>query len=234
MIRIFKIIASVARYRLDDLVNIQRLPFWLRWCFYLMPWRYLIVSEASRGERIRLLEVLGPIFIKFGQLLSTRRDLLPDDISNELAQLQDNVPPFSADESVAIIERALGKPVGELFAQFDHIPLASASIAQVHTAILHSGEHVVVKVICPDIEQVIRKDIRLMYFLAKLLISISKEAQRLRPIEVVADYERTIIDELGPNSVRRQTVRNYVAILQILLFCTYRKFIGITAAPLSW
>ncbi|MGB1271154.1 MAG: 2-polyprenylphenol 6-hydroxylase, partial [Endozoicomonas sp.] len=201
LIRLLKIVAAVARNRLDDLIDSERAPFWLRGLLRLLPWRYCIRNHAPRGERIRLsLEALGPIFIKFGQILSTRRDLLPDDISDELSRLQDKVPPFPAEEAVAIIEASLGGSadvkVDTLFARFDREPLASASVAQVHSARLHTGEEVVVKVIRPGIDRVIRKDIRLMYLFARMIRSLSREAKRLRPVEVVADYERTILDEL--------------------------------------
>jgi len=197
VIRLLKIVAAVARNRLDNLIDPEYSPFWLRCVLVLLPWRYFIRNDAPRGERIRLtLEALGPIFIKFGQILSTRRDLLPDDISDELSRLQDDVPPFPTADAIAIIEASLGNDVNTLFARFDHDPLASASVAQVHTAQLHGGEEVVVKVIRPGIDRVIRKDIQLMYLLARLLIALSKDARRLRPLEVVADYERTIFDEL--------------------------------------
>lgn len=197
MTRLFKILAAVAVNRLDNLINPERLNLPARILLKLLPWPYLIKNEAPRGVRIRLtMEALGPVFIKFGQLLSTRRDLLPDDISDELARLQDDVPPFSSDEAIAIIEQNLGASVTELFAEFDREPLASASVAQVHSGKLHSGEEVVAKVIRPGIEKVIRKDIRLMYLCARFIRLLSSEARRLRPVEVVADYETTIFDEL--------------------------------------
>lgn len=197
MSRLLKIISAVARNRLDDLVDIDRIPLTFRLIIRLLPWRYAVANTAPRGERIRCaMESLGPIFIKFGQLLSTRRDLLPDDISKELAILQDKVPPFPTEHAIAIIEQSLEDKVDVLFERFDREPLASASVAQVHSARLLSGDEVVVKVIRPDIEKIIRKDIRLMYAMAKLLVRISKEARRLRPVEVVADYEKTILDEL--------------------------------------
>ncbi|OED40854.1 ubiquinone biosynthesis regulatory protein kinase UbiB [Endozoicomonas sp. (ex Bugula neritina AB1)] len=197
MTRLFKIISAVARNRLDNLIDPVRVPFLGRVLLYLLPWRYLIRNNAPRGERIRLtMEALGPVFIKFGQILSTRRDLLPDDISDELARLQDNVPPFPADDAMAIIEESLGNSVDDLFARFDREPLASASVAQVHSAQLHSGEEVVIKVIRPGIEKVIRKDIQLMYLAARFVRLLSADARRLKPVEVVADYERTIFDEL--------------------------------------
>ncbi|MFT4822667.1 MAG: ubiquinone biosynthesis protein [Cryomorphaceae bacterium] len=142
------------------------------------------------------LEELGPVFIKFGQMLSTRPDLLPEDIAQELARLQDEVPPFSEQESVAIIERALGKSVNELFAQFENTPMASASVAQIHTATLHSGEKVVVKVVRPGIEPIICQDIALLHTLARLAHNHLPDGRRLRPVEVVSDYELTILDEL--------------------------------------
>ena len=152
--RLLKIIGAIARYRLDELVDLERLPFMARWFVRLLPWRLFIRNQAPRGVRLRKsLEALGPIFIKFGQLLSTRRDLLPEDVSDELARLQDQVPPFPASEAVGIIEKDLGRPVDELFARFDHESMASASVAQVHSARLHSGEEVVIKVIRPDIEK---------------------------------------------------------------------------------
>ena len=195
--RLLKIIGAIARYRLDELVNPERLPFLARWVVRLLPWRLFIHNHDARGVRLRKsLEALGPIFIKFGQLLSTRRDLLPEDVSDELALLQDRVPPFPASEAVDIIERDLGRPVDELFARFDHEPMASASVAQVHGAKLHSGEEVVIKVIRPDIERVIRKDIALMYLFSRILLTLVREARRLRPMDVIRDYERTILDEL--------------------------------------
>jgi ubiquinone biosynthesis protein len=136
------------------------------------------------------------VFIKFGQMLSTRRDLMPDDIADELARLQDDVPPFPEQQSIAIIEQALGKPVSELFAEFEAQPMASASVAQVHRATLPGGEHAVVKVVRPDIEPVIRQDIALMFTLAKLVQRYLPDGRRLRPVEVVADYELVILDEL--------------------------------------
>ncbi len=197
--RLLRIQRVVIRYRLDDLLLALPLPFWLRTASYALPWRWLPrkALNLSRGERLRLaLEELGPIFIKFGQLLSTRRDLLPADIADELAKLQDQVPPFDPDQSRALIEAQLGAKVGELFARFDAQPLASASVAQVHAAQLKSGEEVVVKVIRPGLEPVIRQDLAWLFLLAKLAEQVSADARRLRPVEVVDDYEKTIYDEL--------------------------------------
>jgi ubiquinone biosynthesis protein len=195
--RFFRITWVISRYRLDTFVDIARLPLRYRVLFRLGPWQLFPQRDLGRGERLRLaLEDLGPVFIKFGQILSTRRDLLPDDIADELAKLQDDVPPFGAEAARDIIETSLKAPVTELFAQFDPEPLASASVAQVHTAELHSGEQVVVKVIRPGIETVIRQDLALMYLLARLLRRFSADGRRLRPVEVVSDYEITILDEL--------------------------------------
>src|SRR6218665_2025117 len=169
--RLLRIQRVVIRYRLDDLIFDLPLPWWLRAVGYFLPWRWLPRRklEISRGERVRLaLQDLGPIFIKFGQLLSPRRDLLPVDMADELAFLQDQVPPFDSAHSLALIESQLGAKVGEVFARFDSQPLASASVAQVHAAQLRSGEEVVVKVIRPGLKPVIRADIAWLFLLAKL------------------------------------------------------------------
>jgi len=142
------------------------------------------------------LEDLGPIYVKFGQALSTRKDLLPDDVSDELVKLQDRVPPFANEIACSIIEKELGMSIAEAFAEFDPAPLASASVAQVHTAILHSGESVIVKVLRPDIEERIRSDIGLLYELARFAERFWSDARRLRAIDVVAEFERTTLDEL--------------------------------------
>ena len=150
-----------------------------------------------RAARIRLaLEELGPVFVKLGQMLSTRRDLLPEDIGDELALLQDKVAPFSSDEARQAIEESLGEPVTELFAQFENTPLASASIAQVHGVVLKSGESAVAKVLRPGIGDIIDRDVSLMYTLAGLAERMLSDGRRLRPREVVAEYDRTIHDEL--------------------------------------
>ncbi|MDA7084834.1 ubiquinone biosynthesis regulatory protein kinase UbiB [Pseudomonas sp. SA3-5] len=197
--RLLRIQRVVIRYQLDDLLFAQALPLWLRILRHALPWRWLPrkALHLSRGARLRLaLEELGPIFIKFGQLLSTRRDLLPMDIADELAKLQDQVPPFDPEQSRALIEAQLGAKVGDLFARFDAQPLASASVAQVHGAQLKSGEEVVIKVIRPGLEPVIRQDLAWLFLLAKLAEKASADARRLRPVDVVGDYEKTIYDEL--------------------------------------
>lgn len=187
----------VIRYRLDSYIQPALLPWPARLLYYLMPWHYLPSDEGTRAQRLRLLlEQLGPIFIKFGQMLSTRRDLLPDDIADELAKLQDQVAPFDPKQAKQLIESSLGQPVEQLFAEFDTQPLASASIAQVHCAKLPDCQEVVVKVVRPGIEKVIRSDIRLLEFLAKLIQNYHPEGFRLRPVEVVEDYKHTILDEL--------------------------------------
>ncbi|MFI0472329.1 ubiquinone biosynthesis regulatory protein kinase UbiB [Halomonas sp. HMF6819] len=195
-LRLFKILWVIARHRLDTLIPMERLPLWLRVMMWFLPLRLIPVGKRSRAERLRLsLESLGPIFIKFGQMLSTRRDLLPDDISDELRRLQDQVPPFPGELAVARVERELEMSLEQAFARFDRAPLASASIAQVHAATLHTGEEVVVKIIRPGIDAVMRQDMALMYRAAKLMARVP-EAKRLRPVEVIRDYESTLFDEL--------------------------------------
>tara|TARA_R110002167_G_scaffold63013_1_gene177720 strand:- start:2305 stop:3951 length:1647 start_codon:yes stop_codon:yes gene_type:complete len=197
LLRLLKIVRIVARYRLDNLFDSLSLPWYLKICLVLLPWRYTHRCKLSRGERLRLaMEELGPIFVKFGQMLSTRRDLLPDDIAIELTKLQDQVPPFCGDQATRIVEKALGESVTRLFCEFDSTPLASASVAQVHTAKLHTGEEVVVKVIRPGIDRVIKQDIGLLYLLSHLVQLVWSDGRRLRPVEVVAEYEKTIFDEL--------------------------------------
>ncbi|KXS39666.1 MAG: ubiquinone biosynthesis protein [Halomonadaceae bacterium T82-2] len=195
-LRALRILWVVARYRLDTLIPLDRLPPLLRLAVRLSPLRLLPTGSHSRARRLRLaLESLGPIFVKFGQMLSTRRDLLPPDIADELRRLQDQVPPFPGERARAVIEEELECSVQTAFAHFDATPMASASVAQVHAARLHSGEDVVVKVIRPGIDRVMRQDIALMYALARLLRRVP-EARRLRPVEVVSDYEATLFDEL--------------------------------------
>lgn len=195
--RLFKIARVFALQRLDTFILEAPIPGYLRFLLLFLPSRWLVRARAPRGERLRLaLEALGPVFIKFGQMLSTRRDLLPDDIAVELARLQDRVPPFGGIEAQGIIEHSLGRPVTELFAEFQVDPMASASVAQVHGARLHDGRQVVVKVIRPGIAGVIRQDVGLLYLLAHLVQRLWSEGRRLRPVEVVSEYEQTIFDEL--------------------------------------
>ncbi len=195
--RLLYISWTLVRHGLDDLILATHLFRPLRFLRWIMWWRLLHDKEVGRGARIRhTLEDLGPIFVKFGQILSTRRDLLPDDIAEELTRLQDRVPPFPGEAAVAIIEKAYRQPLSAVFAEFDKTPLASASIAQVHTATLLDGTDVVVKVVRPNIEPVLRRDIGLLYIIASNLQRYWSEGRRLRPLEVVAEFEKTLFDEL--------------------------------------
>ncbi|MHB8424565.1 MAG: ubiquinone biosynthesis regulatory protein kinase UbiB [Gammaproteobacteria bacterium] len=196
-LRLARINFVLARHGLDEIVLAAHIFRPIRFLIYFSPFYWLRRRDAPRGERVRLaLEDLGPIFVKLGQMLSTRRDLLPHDIADELAKLQDRVPPFPGREAREVVERTLGKPVGELFQEFSEVPLASASIAQVHAARLKDGREVVVKVLRPGVQRIIRSDLDLLYLIAGLAERYWRDARRLRPREVVSEYERTILDEL--------------------------------------
>ena len=200
VLRLWAILRVLTFYRLDSDLLALPLPLWLRGLLRFSPLRCLprCAADLSRGARLRMaLEALGPVFVKFGQLLSTRPDLVPDDMVSELDRLQDRVPPFNSDALVAIVEMAFGKKVSEVFFSFEREPLASASVAQVHSAVLPSGEEVVVKVIRPSIARTIEKDLALMDVIAKQVERFVPDGRRLRPVEVVQDYRHTILDELN-------------------------------------
>jgi len=195
--RLLTIHRVLVRYGLDDYVRATHLYRPLRFVFWLSPWTWFARWRGTRGERLRrALEDLGPIFVKFGQVVSTRRDLIPPDIADELARLQDRVPPFPGEAARARIEEALDRPVAELFSSFDVTPLAAASIAQVHAAILHDGREVVVKVLRPGMREVIGRDLEVLHALAGLAEEWWPESRRFRPRAVVAEYEKTILNEL--------------------------------------
>ena len=194
--RLLTIIRVFLRYRLDQLLPRQHLP--LRIKLLLLPCFLFPTSKLNRGERLRrACEELGPIFVKFGQLLSTRPDLIPADIVAELNYLQDSVAPFAKQEFREIVERALGDTIENIFSDYDAEPLASASVAQVHAATLKNGREVVIKAIRPNIEKIIAQDVALLLMLARLLEKYSIDGRRLRPIEIVQDYRTTIFDELN-------------------------------------
>ena len=197
IIRLIYINHVLLRHGLDEFIQSVHLFRPLRYIFLVLPWSWFRDKEKPRGQRIRnALEDLGPIFVKFGQIISTRKDLLPDDVAEELAKLQDQVPPFSSALACKIVEDTYGKSRNDVFAQFNDEPLASASIAQVHTATLLDGREVVVKIVRPDIANVIRRDIGLLYVFAELAERYWPGAKRLRPVDVVKEYEKTIFDEL--------------------------------------
>ena len=198
MSRIFRgifIIWTVLRFGLDELVLSSFEKPWIR-----LLTRIVSVGRnlrAPRGMRLReALESLGPIFVKFGQVMSTRRDLLPTDIADELARLQDRVPPFDSAIAIAIIEKAFGRPLAQIFGTFDSVPVASASIAQVHFATLPDGREVAVKVLRPNMKPAIEKDLALMHMMAGWVERASADGKRLKPREVVAEFDKYLHDEL--------------------------------------
>ncbi|MCF6322877.1 MAG: ubiquinone biosynthesis regulatory protein kinase UbiB [Gammaproteobacteria bacterium] len=199
LFRLLYINRILVKHGLDEVVLEMHLFRPFRFLLYLLPWnwfgrRHVRVPHPVRMRRT--LEDLGPIFVKLGQILSTRKDLLPDEIADELAKLQDNVPPFLGSEARRIIEAAYGQPLNKVFLSFDETPLASASIAQVHVATLLDGTEVIVKVVRPGIKKTIKRDLGLLYIMAEMVERYWSEGRRLRPLEVVAEYEKTIYDEL--------------------------------------
>lgn len=197
IIRLIHIQWVLLKYGLDKIVWSLPLfrPFYILIIFF--PWRWFGDHELPEGASIRCaLEELGPIFVKFGQLLSTRRDLLPDDIADELAKLQDRVPPFSGELAQQIIEFSLQQPIDNLFAEFQALPLACASISQVHPATLHDGKQVVVKVLRPNIAKLIQRDVDVLQMIAYWLQKYVPQARRLRPMEVVEEFKCTLDEEI--------------------------------------
>ncbi len=194
-LRLVFIAVTALRFGLDEVLLSRFAQGWVRALLRVVTlgrrW------DMSRGVRLRLaLERLGPIFVKFGQMLSTRRDLLPVDVANELAKLQDRVPPFPGEEAIRLVEKAFGKRLGEIFSQFDPVPVASASIAQVHFATLGNGREVAVKVLRPGMLHIIDHDLALMHTLAGWIERISSDGRRLKPREVVSEFDTYLHDEL--------------------------------------
>jgi len=201
IIRLMHINFVLARHGLDEIILATHLFRPFRFLYYLAPWNWIPHwiprKRGPRAVRIRLaLEELGPIYVKFGQILSTRQDLLPDDIALELARLQDDVPPFPGSQARAAIEAAQGAPIEEIFNQFDETPLASASIAQVHTAQLKDGTDVVIKVLRPNIREYITRDVNLLHTIASLAERYWQHGKRLHPCEVITEFEKILYDEL--------------------------------------
>lgn len=197
VLRALRIGRILLRYRLDALLDGTAAERWLNLMRPFVPRASRDVAALSRGARLRLaLQDLGPIFVKFGQILSTRRDLVPPDIAVELALLQDRVAPFDGQQARALVERALGRSIETAYASFDVTPLASASIAQVHAARLHDGREVVVKVLRPGIEHQIEADMALLKAVAALVERTHPRADKIRPHEVVAEIESTLAAEL--------------------------------------
>ncbi|MCY4198548.1 MAG: 2-polyprenylphenol 6-hydroxylase [Gammaproteobacteria bacterium] len=221
------------RYRLDTLhedldVDVHQLPAWLRAGIRLS--KCLPQPRTAGSVRLRrFLEHLGPVAIKFGQLLSTRRDLMPDEMADELAKLQAQVAPFASALAVVRIEKSLGKPIAELFEHFEKAPVASASVAQVHRARLQSGAEVAVKVVRPGIKERISEQIALMRRVAQMLERHSSDAKRLHLMRVVDDYEATILAELDMQQEAANTVNlrhNFAASPLLYVPRVYREFSG--------
>ncbi|MAZ45807.1 MAG: ubiquinone biosynthesis regulatory protein kinase UbiB [Gammaproteobacteria bacterium] len=208
MKRLIYILWVAARYRLDTLIELDamRSHRLLHWALRFFPHRLIRAGKLTKGERLKLaLLELGPVFIKFGQMLSTRRDILPDELAHQLSDLQDNVPPFPNKIAIDLIETQLGGSVSNIFSNFENTPIASASIAQVYGATLNEKDQVIVKVVRPGIQETIKSDLNMLKLLAKKAEKYVPMAKQLRLKDVVLDYEATIYDELDMLSEARNT-----------------------------
>jgi len=213
-LRLLVIQRVLISHGLDEIIFATHLLRPVRFIFYILPWNWFNKHKEKRAVRIRLmLEELGPIYVKLGQILSTRRDLIPKDIADEFAKLQDNVAPFSGKIAREIIEDAYGCNINDIFSKFDETPLASASVAQVHSATLKDGRKFIIKVIRPGIESLIRKDLDLLHLLAKKAEKYNKNAKSLKFTGVIKEFEKTIFNELDLQreaSNASQLHRNFV------------------------
>lgn len=197
LIRLLKINHILAKNGLDQVIVSLRLFRPFRFVIYFNPWNWFRPKTFTRGEALRqTLEELGPIFVKFGQALSTRPDIVPPDIAAELSKLQDKVPPFSSEEAMSIVEKELGRPIDAVFEQFDCHVLASASVAQVHAAKLKTGEDVVVKIIRPTIRPVVKQDLSIIKTMASLADRYWPQSRRFKPREIVQEFQQNLFDEL--------------------------------------
>ena len=234
--RLLRIMVTAARFGLDEFFLGHERVKLVRWLVQtLFFWRRL---SAPRGVRLRLaLESLGPIFIKFGQMLSTRRDLVAPDIADELAKLQDQVPPFPSEQALAVLRRAYGREAADVFAEFDPTPVASASVAQVHKARLKSGEAVAVKVLRPGINKVIGQDMKLLDQLARLVELLWWDGKRLMPREVVAEFAKHLGDELDQMREAAncsQLHRNFATSSLLAVPEVYWDYCGSDVMVMSW
>ena len=206
LVRLFAIQKILVSYRLDELIDKT---------YILKPFKYLFIffpkkidKKSLLGKRLRkALEELGPIFVKFGQVISTRRDLLPKEIADELVKLQDQVPPFPKKEALQILKKTYNQPLKKIFSRIDGEPLAAASIAQVHSAALMDGTEVIIKVLRPNVRKLIERDIEILYILAKIIKKYWNESSQIKPVEIVREYEKTVTNELNLKREAANTVR---------------------------
>jgi ubiquinone biosynthesis protein len=206
-IKLIRIVFIFLKFKLNEIFPKEVLPFWLKVIFFLSPFN-LIPTNKKIGVRLaEALETAGPIFVKFGQLLSTRPDFLDEEIIQELQRFQNNLKPFSSKEAMEIIEKDLGRPINELFADFNSLPLAAASIAQVHEATLKSGEEVVVKVVRPNLEKKIKDDISILKMLGKVANTFDADARRLQLLEMIREYEYVIKSEVDLKKEAGNTIQ---------------------------
>ena len=194
--RLIAIQRVLVKYGLDEIIKKTHFLRPLRYIFYIFPKKN--IKTDSLGRRLRLaFEELGPIFVKFGQLISTRRDLISPDIADELSKLQDQVKPIPSKKIIDQLTKIYGLPLKKVFLKFDSNPLAAASVAQVHGAVLKDGTEVIVKILRPDIQKFIKQDIEMLYFLANLANKYWPRSKNLKPLEIITEYEKTVMNELN-------------------------------------
>ena len=207
LIRLIRIFFIFLKFKLGEIFPREILPFWLKLVFFISPFN-LIPTKKKLGVRLaEALETAGPIFVKFGQLLSTRPDFLEEEVIQELQKFQNNLSPFSSEEAIEIIEKDLGRPLDELFVDFNHTPLAAASIAQVHEATLMSGEEVVVKVVRPNLKKKIEGDLSVLKMIGKLANTFDEDARRLQLLDMIREYEFVIKSEVDLKKEAGNTIQ---------------------------
>ena len=207
LIRLIRIFFIFLKFKLGEIFPREILPFWLKLVFFISPFN-LIPTKKKLGVRLaEALETAGPIFVKFGQLLSTRPDFLEEEVIQELQKFQNNLSPFPSEEAIEIIEKDLGNPIDELFADFNHTPLAAASIAQVHEATLMSGEEVVVKVVRPNLKKKIEGDLSVLKMIGKLANTFDEDARRLQLLDMIREYEFVITSEVDLKKEAGNTIQ---------------------------